>query len=162
MYKIGDRILYPMHGAGVIEAIEEKEILGKKQSYYIMKLPVGEMKVMIPMHNVNEIGVREIISIKEAHVGINRFREYSIDDEQNWNKRCREYMDKIKSGDIYEVLSVVKSLMCRDKKKGLSTGERKMLCSAKQILLSELVLTTSQDQTTIESLLEDAITEAIV
>ncbi len=71
-------------------------------------------------------------------------------------------MDKIKSGDIYEVLSVVKSLMCRDKKKGLSTGERKMLCSAKQILLSELVLTTSQDQTTIESLLEDAITEAIV
>ena len=156
-YNIGDKVLYPMHGAGVIEAIEEKEILGETHSYYVMKLTTGNMKVMIPMHNAREIGVRNIISVEQAVVVINSFVTTKGEEDSNWNKRYRENMLKIRSGNIYEVLEVVKSLMCRDKRKGLSTGERKMLSSAKQILVSELVLTNAAGVEHIEMKLEEAV-----
>ncbi len=156
-YKIGDRILYPMHGAGVIEAIEQQEILGELHSYYVMRLPAGDMKVMIPMKNVDEIGVRDIITKDKAREVMARFYERMCDEDTNWNKRFRDNMAKLKSGDIYEVLDVVKHLMCRDKKKGLSTGERKMLSNAKQILISELVLTDIAKIDEIEAKLEIAV-----
>ena len=156
-YKIGDRILYPMHGAGVIEAIEEKEILGEKHFYYVMRLPAGDMKVMIPTRNVDEIGIRNIVSYEEAKQVLKKFKECSGHEHPNWNKRYRENMLKIRSGDIYEVLDVVKSLMCRDRKKGLSTGERKMLASAKQILFSELILADVASLDVLENLLEEAV-----
>lgn len=156
-YKIGDRVLYPMHGAGIIEAIEEKEILGELHSYYVMRIPAGDMKVMIPMKNVDEIGVRDIISTQEAQGVLSRFCEHAEEEDTNWNKRFRENMAKLKSGDIMEVLDVVKNLMCRDKRKGLSTGERKMLSNAKQILISELVLADAADVEEIEQKLADAV-----
>lgn len=156
-YKIGDRVLYPMHGAGIIEAIEEKEILGELHSYYVMRIPAGDMKVMIPMKNVDEIGVRDIISTQEARGVLSRFCEHAGEEDTNWNKRFRENMAKLKSGDIMEVLDVVKNLMCRDKRKGLSTGERKMLSNAKQILISELVLADAADVEEIEQKLADAV-----
>ena len=156
-YNIGDKVLYPMHGAGVIEAIEVKEILGETHSYYVMKLTSGNMKVMIPMHNAREIGVRDIISIEQAEIVISSFATTRGEEDSNWNKRYRENMLKIRSGNIYEVLEVVKSLMCRDKRKGLSTGERKMLASAKQILVSELVLTNAAETERIEQMLEEAV-----
>ena len=157
MYNIGDKIVYPMHGAGVIESIEEKEILGKKQKYYIMKMPIGDMKVMIPMMSIKEIGIREVINQTEAEQVIRIFKDKDTDMATNWNKRYRDNMTRIKSGNIHEVAQVVKNLMCRDKEKGLSTGERKMLNSAKQILISELVLAKSMRQNEVESLLEDLI-----
>ena len=156
-YKIGDRVLYPMHGAGVIEAIEEQEVLGEKHAYYIMKLSAGDMKVMIPMRNATEIGVRDIITTAQAEVVLRSFSEKRGEEDSNWNKRYRENMLKIRSGDIYEVLEVVKSLMCRERRKGLSTGERKMLSSAKQILVSELVLADAANVERIEVLLSDAV-----
>lgn len=158
MYNIGDKIVYPMHGAGVIEAIEEKEILGNRQKYYIMKMPIGDMKVMIPMTNVEEIGIRQVINQKEAEGVIQIFKSGKTDMSSNWNKRYRENMVKIKSGNIYEVANVVKNLMYRDKEKGLSTGERKMLNSAKQILISELVLAKDMGQDEVEQLLESEFT----
>ncbi len=154
MYSIGDKIVYPMHGAGVIEAIEEKEILGKKQQYYVMKMPIGEMKVMIPMASVQDIGIRQIVDIGQAEGVIEIFKSGQTDMSTNWNKRYRENMIKIKSGNIFEVANVVKNLMLRDKEKGLSTGERKMLNSAKQILVSELVLAKEMEQIDVENLLE--------
>ncbi len=156
MYNIGDKIVYPMHGAGVIESIEEKEILGKRQKYYIMKMPIGEMKVMIPMASVQEIGIRCIINQKEAEGVIGIFSSGKTDMSSNWNKRYRENMVKIKSGNIYEVADVVKNLMFRDREKGLSTGERKMLNNAKQILISELVLAKNMEQCEVEDLLEQS------
>ncbi len=156
MYNIGDKIVYPMHGAGVIESIEEKEILGKRQKYYIMKMPIGEMKVMIPMASVQEIGIRCIINQKEAEGVIGIFSSGKTDMSSNWNKRYRENMVKIKSGNIYEVADVVKNLMFRDREKGLSTGERKMLNNAKQILISELVLAKNMEQCEVENLLEQS------
>lgn len=140
MYSIGDNVVYPLHGAGVIEAIEEHEVAGLMHSYYAMRIPLGDMKVLIPVEGAEKIGVRDLISKEEAGKVIEEFKVVEIDANRNWNKRFRENMVKIKSGNIYEVAAVVKSLMIRDKSKGLSTGERKMLSNAKQILISEIVI----------------------
>ncbi|HHV30593.1 CarD family transcriptional regulator [Acetivibrio mesophilus] len=157
MYNIGDKIVYPMHGAGVIESIEEKEILGNKQSYYVVKIPIGEMKVMIPTQNVDGIGIREVISEEDAEKVFLILRNKAIPSNSNWNKRYRENMGKIKSGNIYEVADVVRCLMLRDREKGLSTGERKMLNSAKQILISELVLAKNMNAMEIEGIINKFI-----
>ena len=150
MFNIGDKIVYPMHGAGVIEDIEEKEILGEKKSYYVMKIPVGNLKVLVPVDNVEDIGIRDIISPEEADSVIKIF---SVDKETkqiNWNKRYRDNLERIKTGDIFEVARVVRNLMKRDSLKGLSTGERKMLTNAKHILISELVLVKNLDKDELE------------
>ncbi len=157
MFGIGDKVVYPMHGAGIIESIEEKEILGDKRKYYILKLPLRNMKVMIPLDNVESMGLREIISEKEVEQVLAVLNDDRTKMPQNWNRRYRANMDKIKSGDIFEVAGVVRNLMLREKEKGLSTGERKMLNNAKQILISELVLVNDSDETSIEELINDAV-----
>ncbi|NMB25577.1 MAG: CarD family transcriptional regulator [Firmicutes bacterium] len=157
MFNIGDKVVYPMHGAGVIEAIEEKEVLGQKQKYYIMKLPIGEMKVMVPMDNVEEVGLREIIDDD----GVSKVVEVLKGDKSkmstNWNRRYRANMEKIRSGDIFEVAEVVRNLAIRDAEKGLSTGERKMLDNARQILISELVLAQDSTEEQVEELLDECL-----
>lgn len=155
MYNVGDKIVYPMHGAGIIESIEEREILGKKCSYYVMKIPIGDLKVMIPTSNVSDIGIRDVISISEADRVFNSLRSSQHELSTNWNKRYRENMVKIKSGDIFEVADVVRSLMQRERDRGLSTGERKMLTSAKQILISELVLAKGINQHEVEDIIHE-------
>ena len=161
MYKIGDSVVYPMHGAGVIEDIEQKEILGKMQSYYVMRMPIGDMKVMVPMDNAVEIGMRDVICKAQAEKVLESFRTSETDVIQNWSKRFRDNMGRIKSGDIFEVCGVVKSLMLRDRQKGLSTGERKMLSNAKQILISEIVVATGVTHEEIEQRLANMIDEEI-
>ncbi|MCH5188162.1 MAG: CarD family transcriptional regulator [Oscillospiraceae bacterium] len=156
-YNIGDAIVYPMHGAGVIEGIEEKEVLGSLREYYIMRMPYGDMKVMIPLNNVDGIGIRGVISTAEADEVLESFVSVDIAVNANWNKRFRENMVKIKSGDIYEVGAVLKSLMLRDRSKGLSTGERKMLSNARQIFISEMVMAKGLTDTEIEQLLTDIV-----
>ena len=150
MFDIGDKIVYPMHGAGIIEAIEEKEILGKKRKYYVMRLPLGDMKVMIPIDNTKDIGLREVIDEEGFAEVIEILQDSKSKMSQNWNRRYRANMDKIKSGDIFEVAEVVRNLILLDKEKGLSTGEKKMLSNAKQILISELVLANDLNQVDIE------------
>lgn len=140
MFEIGDKVVYPMHGAGTIEDVELKEILGEERKYFIMKMPIGEMKVMIPIDNMVEVGVREIISKEEMEEVITILKGDQSKMPQNWNRRFRLNMDKIKSGDIHEIAAVVRNLMILDNEKGLSTGERKMLNDAKQMLISEMVL----------------------
>jgi len=159
MYNIGDSVVYPTHGAGVIEGIEQKEVLGKMQSYYIMRMPIGDMRVMVPMDNAAQIGVRDVIDEITAEKVLNSFKTAQIDVIQNWSKRFRDNMERIKSGDLYEVCAVIKSLMLRDRQKGLSTGERKMLSNAKQILISEIVVATKTDRDFIEGRLNDMLDE---
>ena len=156
MYKIGDRVVYPMHGAGVIESIEEKEILGEKRQYYILKLPVGDMKVMIPITNCREVGLREVIDSDGVQKVIGILSDQSTNMSANWNRRYRANLEKIKSGNIYEVAEVVRNLINRDKEKGLSSGERKMLENARQILLSELVLATEMEEDGAQSRIDSA------
>lgn len=154
MFNVGDKIVYPMHGAGVIESIEEKEILGQKQDYYVVRMPVGDMRVLIPTSNTNDIGIRGIIDSCDVDKVFDILRSHGSNVTSNWNKRYRENMIKIKSGSIFEVAEVVRTLMLREKEKGLSTGERKMLNSARQILISELVLAKNSDQFEIEGIID--------
>lgn len=158
MFSIGDKVVYPMHGAGIIESIEEREILGELKKYYIMKMPIGEMKVMIPINNVEGIGIRDVIDNKCADSVFKSLEIKSDEQTSNWNKRYRENMDKIKSGDVFEVADVVKHLVLRERNKGLSTGERKMLNSAKQILISELVLAKNMNPNDVEDIINTRIT----
>lgn len=157
MFEIGDKILYPMHGAGVIERIEEQTVLGKKQAYYIMNMQPDGMKVMIPIETCDRIGVRFIISKDEGQKVLEQFLKEPVVNDDNWNRRHRENMAKIKSGDIFKVLSVVKNLMFRDRTKGLSTSERKMLSVSRQILVSELVLCGVAERSDVESIMTDTI-----
>ncbi len=156
MFNVGDKIVYPMHGAGTIDAIEEKNILGENQAYYIIKMP-GEVKVMVPTAKAEEIGVRNVIGKEEAEKVISVLGEDETEMSQNWNKRYRDNMEKMKSGNVYEVADVVRNLSFKQKEKGLSTGEKKMLSNAKQILVSELVLAEHATQDEVEQLIENKI-----
>lgn len=159
MFKIGDKVLYPMHGAGVIETVETKEILGDTHEYFVMRMPIGDMKVMIPIASAEGVGLRKVISAQAAQEVIRSLQEYDDDMSLNWNKRYRDNIEKIKEGDIYSVAHVVQGLMKRENDKGLSTGERKLLFSAKQILVSELVLALDADKEEIEQLVERSVSK---
>lgn len=149
-----------MHGAGTIESIEEKEVLGETQKYYIMKMPVGDIKVMIPTKNAEMIGVRDVIGNETAQGVLDVLSKNTTVVTSNWNKRYRDNMEKMKSGDIYEVADVVRTLTFKQKEKGLATGEKKMLSNAKQILISELVLAEATDQDHVERMIDDKIEES--
>lgn len=156
MFNVGDKVVYPMHGAGIIEKIEERAILDEKQSYYIIKMP-GEVKVMVPTAKAEEIGVRNIIDKETAGKVINVLEQDSTEMSIKWNKRYRDNVEKMKSGDIFEVADIVRNLSFKQKEKGLSTTEKKMLLNAKQILISELVLAESSEKETMEELVENKI-----
>lgn len=156
-YQVGDMISHPLHGAGVIADIEIQKIGGEEREYYVLKLPTSEMQVKIPKATSDIIGVRPIISPEEAERVMLEIPNIEINMTQNWNKRYRENMVKIKSGDLLEVASVIKGLFMRDREKGLSTGERKMLHSAKQILISEIVLSMNASYDEIEARIELAM-----
>ena len=161
MFNIGDKIVYPMHGAGVIDSIEEKDILGEKQSYYILKMP-GEVKVMVPVNKAEQVGVRNIIDKSSADKVFSVLSQDETEMEKNWNKRYRDNMDKLKSGDIYEIADVVRNLSFKQKEKGLSTGEKKMLVNAKQILVSELVLAEQSNKDEMEELVDTKINNSFM
>ena len=156
MYNVGDEVVYPMHGAGRIVAIEEKEVMEEKQSYYILEMP-GEVKVMIPTATAEEHGIRNVINKEEAQKVMSVLEQDETEMEKNWNKSYRENMDKMKSGNIYEIADVVRNLSFKQKEKGLSTGEKKMLNNAKQILVSELVLAEHASEQEVENLVENKI-----
>ncbi len=157
MYNLGDKIVYPMHGAGVIESIEEKEILGEIRKYYVIAMPLGDIKLMVPIDNADDIGVRNIIDYTDVNKVYTVLEQDTEITELNWNKRYRQNLDKMKSGDIYEVARIVRNLAFRNKEKGLSSGEKKMLNNAKQILISELILVEGSSADFMNSKIEDII-----
>ncbi len=143
MYQVGDKIVHPMHGAGVIERIVEEKISGKLVPFYVFKMPISGLTLKIPTANSEMIGIRAVSSAEAIEAVIARIPGLGVDMTANWNHRYRENMERIKSGDLLEVAGVIKALMHRDNERGLSNGERKMLHSAKQILISEIVLAES-------------------
>lgn len=158
MFAIGDKIVYPMHGAGVIEEIEEKKILGENRKYYILRVPCGDMKIMVPVDNVAEVGVRDIMTAEKLSQVITFLGEQSTDMSNNWNRRFRENQEKLKTGDSFEVAEVIRNLMRTDMEKKLSTGEKKMLSTAKQILASELILVRDVDEEEAIDIIQRAVT----
>lgn len=157
MFNVGDRIVYPMHGAGVIVGIERRNVAGTPEDYYIIKLTSGEMRVMIPVCNKDRVGLREVISKEEVGKVLEVLRNKDLEISNNWNRRYRANLEKIKSGSIYDVAEVVSSLSLRAREKGLSTGERKMLESAKHILYSELALVEDLDEEQVQSMVEGCL-----
>ena len=136
MFQIGDKVLYPMHGAGIIEAIEEREILGNKQFYYVMN--IRSMQVMFPMGTT--LGIRPIVDSTIIDDVISNFHHGESDTSLNPNQRYRSNMNKIRTGDIYQGAEVIRDLLRMGKKRALATGDKAMLDNAQQILLSELIL----------------------
>ncbi len=157
MFQVGDKVVYPMHGAGIIEAIEEKEVLGQIRKYYVMRLPIGDMKIMVPISNVQEIGLRQVIDSKSVDLVFSILGDRSNTMTASWNRRYRANLDKMRSGNIFEVAEVVKNLVLREKDKGLSTGEKKMLENARQILISELVLAGNRKEAEVISLIQGVL-----
>ena len=162
MFSVGDLVVHPMHGAGVIDAIVQEKIAGSTQDYYVFKMPVGGLLLKIPTANSQAIGVRSVIQRPEAEALIDAIPSLAVEESSNWNKRYRENLLRMKSGDLYEVARVIKGLMFRERKRGLSNGERKMLHTARQILLSELVLAEDSGYEELEKRVERAMFQAPV
>ena len=159
MFNIGDKVVYPMHGAGTIESIEEREMLGNSEDYYIIKMPVGGMKLMVPTSKVENVGIREISDKSEADKVfsvLEKPKDPYVHDA-NWSKRYNLNVEKIKSGDILEVAEVVRELSHRHMERGLSIVEKKMLSTAKNILISEMVLAENVDKDALDMKIEETI-----
>ncbi len=152
MFKVGDLAVYPAQGVGRIEAIETREIVGQEQDFYIMKILENNMTIMIPVNNVESVGVRDIIDDEEVAKVYAIMKKRDIPaDNQTWNRRYREYMEKIRTGSVYEVAEVLRDLYLLKVDKELSFGERKMLDTAQSLLLKELSIAKKTDEGTIMS-----------
>jgi len=139
MFKAGELAVYPAHGVGVIESIERREINGETQNFYIMRIIDTDMVIMIPTHNLQSVGVRSIINKKDIPMVLDILKDRSVEiATQTWNKRYREYMDKIKTGSVFEVATVLRDLYILKDEKPLSFGEKKMLDTAMNLLVKEL------------------------
>ncbi|MBK9039802.1 MAG: CarD family transcriptional regulator [Bdellovibrionales bacterium] len=146
-FNVGDNAVYPGHGVGQVTAIETKEILGSKQTFYTIQIVESGMKIMVPRNNAQSVGLRPIISKGEAAQVLDILRDTDVKvDNQTWNRRYREYMEKIKTGSVFEIAEVLRDLFVLKVDKELSFGERKMLDTARSLLLKELSLATSTDE----------------
>lgn len=156
-YQIGDKIAHPLHGAGAISGIENKRVNGQDKSYYILNIAKGDMRVMIPTDACDQIGIRPVVDAALTVELFSAIPELEISEEESWNRRYRENMLRLRSGDLMEVAVVIKSLDRRETACGLSNGERKMLHNAKQILISEVMLSRECSYDEAEELLTAAL-----
>ena len=148
MFQIGDHVCYPMHGVGVVEAIEEQTILDETAQYYRLRFTLGRMTAMVPVKNAEQVGLRALADRSTCEKVVDFLRsDECFEESDNWNQRYRENLDKLRSGNIMTVAGVVKCLMRRDRERGLSAGERKMYLTARQVLVAELAASTEQDET---------------
>lgn len=159
-FKVGDMAVYPAHGVGEVTSIESREISGMRQLFYVLQILDNGMKIMVPTGNVNAVGLREIISEEEVKAVYDILKERDVViDNQTWNRRYREYMDKIKTGSVYEIAEVYRDLSLLKTEKELSFGERKMLDTAKNLLIKELAFAEERDEDEIEEDLIDIFEE---
>jgi CarD family transcriptional regulator len=152
MFKIGDLAVYPAQGVGIIERIEQRKISGCQQDFFVMRILENNMIIMIPSSNVANVGLRQIIDRKEVSkiFSILKERDICVDDNQTWNRRYRDYMEKIKSGSVYEVAEVYRDLTNIQQDKELSFGERKMLDTARSLLIKEISLAKNMKEEDVE------------
>ena len=152
MFKIGDLAVYPAHGVGVIERIENREISGCQENFFVMRILENNMIIMIPSSNTKNVGLRELIDQTEVSkvFSILKNRDMYVNDNQTWNRRYRDYMDKIKSGSVFEVAEVYRDLSTIKQTKELSFGERKMLDTAGSLLVKEISLAKNMKEEDVE------------
>lgn len=146
MFQIGESVCYPMHGVGVVEGIEEKNVLGENTRYYVLRFFASRLTAMVPVDAAEGVGLRRVIDAGQcAKVLQYMHDEPPCEESDNWNQRYRDNLAKLKGGDIFEVADVVKCLKKRDMQKGLSAGDRKMLITARQVLVAELSAASGRD-----------------
>ena len=152
MFKIGDLAVYPAHGVGIIERIENRKFSGCQENFYVMRILENNMIIMIPSSNAANVGLREIINRKEVSKVFSILKETDmcVDDNQTWNRRYRDYMEKIKSGSVFEVAEVYRDLTTIQQDKELSFGERKMLDTARSLLVKEISLAKNMKEEDVE------------
>ena len=161
LFNIGDKIVYPMHGAGVIVEISQKEILGDVNDYYILKMPMGQMKISVPVHKIKDLGIRNVMD-KEKAEEVRRVLGKSVaEEEENWNQRYKDNLEKLRTGDILEITEVYRSLYILDSTKGLSMAEKKILNAAKKMLISELALVEDRVAMDIEKQITTLLNEEL-
>ena len=157
MFKIGDKIVYPMHGAGTIDSIEKKEFLGEVKDYFILKMPIGDMDISIPTSKINEMNIREVITKEEGDKVLKILDDDPSDMSNNWTVRYRQNQEILKTGDVFEIAKMVRNLAILDNDKGLSTTEKKLLNRPRRILASELVMAGSLKKEEAEAMIDESI-----
>lgn len=157
MFKVGDKLVYPMHGAGVVESIEDKVILGENRSYYIIRILHGRMQVMVPVKGSEQVGLRAITDHSGIQLMMDTLALESTPMDDNWNRRNRDNMDRLKTGTVDQVAGVVRNLMRVDKVKKLSTGEKKLLNNARQILIGEIALVEGVSEEEAAVMIDNAV-----
>lgn len=157
MYNIGDKVVYPIHGAGIIETIEEKEVLGEKNKYYVLRIPLGDMRVMIPIDSTESHNIRPIITLREVEKVLLALSAQATEMNRNWNQRYRENEKKIREGNIMDIADIVRNLTVTDRTKKLSPGEKKILANARHMLTSELMLVFDATESEIDKLIDKLI-----
>ncbi|UCD84811.1 MAG: CarD family transcriptional regulator [Deltaproteobacteria bacterium] len=153
MFKVGDMAVYPAHGVGVVEAIENKEISGNSVKFYILRLLNNGMTIMIPTNNAESVGLREIIphkQVSQVYKILKDKEKLSVKESQTWNRRYREYSEKIKTGSVFEIAEVLRDLNLLKLQKDLSYGEKKILDTARNLLIRELALAKNTGEEKIE------------
>ena len=161
MFKIGDRVVYPMHGAGFIEGTETKTIGGQQKEYYTISILCGNIRLLLPVSNNGHIQLREVINKSKAREILDYFKTLEIDVSAPWGKRYKENVDRLKSGTPEGVAEVAKALMLRDKTVGLSTGDRQVMVMAKNILCSELSLALDTSMERVQHNLQSVVDELV-
>lgn len=157
-FSVGDKVVYPHHGAAVIERMEERELFGEKRNYFILKLAYGELTLMVPTDSTEDVGLREVTPAKDMPKVFKVLKKQEpMTNTTNWSRRFKANVEKLRSGDIYQVADVVRSLHQRDKEKGLSAGEKRMLTKARQILVSELTFSKDCDEEAAEKMLDEVL-----
>jgi CarD family transcriptional regulator len=156
-FDVGDKVVYPHHGAATIERREKKDVFGETREYLVLKLAYGDLTLMVPCDNTDEVGLREVINDEEVEEVFAVLRKKEARMPTNWSRRYKNHVEKLKSGDIYQVAEVVRNLSIRDKDKGLSAGEKRMLTRARQILVSELTFAIGVSEEEAEKKLNDAL-----
>ncbi len=160
MFNVGDMAVYPAHGVGVIESIEHRQSGDAEQAFYVMKILNNNMLIMIPTTNSKNVGLRNIISPDEVEQVYHILKEKDVEiGAQTWNRRYREYMEKIKTGSVFEVASVLRDLYLLQEDKDLSYGERKMMDTAKNLLIKEISIANKVDEMQVEKQIENIFTE---
>jgi CarD family transcriptional regulator len=146
LYKVGDKVVYPHHGAGTVVKKEKREVLGEKREYLTIKILHNDMTVNVPSENAEKVGLRKVIGEDMVKVVVKALTGGGTQMPKNWNRRFKHNRDKMKTGDILELAEVVRNLSLRDAEKGLSTGEKQMFVKAKKILASELMYAKDMDE----------------
>ena len=146
MYKVGDKVVYPHHGAGVVAKKESRTILGQEREYLTIKILHNDMTVNVPSENAERVGLRKVIDEEMVERVLEVLHGDGTNMPKNWNRRFKYNRDKMKTGDIFELAEVVRNLSLRDQEKGLSTGEKQMFVKAKKILVSELMYAKTMDE----------------